>query len=118
MHYSERNGSSTNVLHKKDHNEAPMRTIILTPTSRNRKVPYLHPEERKFRITSMLNELKTLILTPLIPTKKVEFYSKWGPLLAKEAACAACPQISDEIIELVKEKSKRKVYSRRRIRRW
>ena len=60
----------------------------------------------------MLNELKTLTPTPLIPITQKELHSKWLPSLPKGDGETTCPKTLDEIIELVKEKIKEKSRSK------
>ena len=67
---SERNGSDETALYKKHHDKNPARIDGLLPTRINMKVPCLPPEERKFRITSVLSELKTLTPFPLRSMKQ------------------------------------------------
>ena len=99
MFLSERSSSAATVLREKDHDEAPMRIDRLFPIRRNMKVPYLPPEERKVKISNMLNELKLLAPFPLRSIKQAELHSIWGPLLPKEAVATTCPKPSDEIVE-------------------
>ena len=104
MFLRENNGSTATVLHKKDHDEALVRSDSLLPARISRKSPYLLPEDQKDKIASIMNELKLLNPTPLRPTNKVELCSKWGLLFPKEAAVITFPKASCQIIELVRER--------------
>ena len=76
MLLNERSGSSTTIMHKKDHYESPARIERLLSARRNRKVPCITPEEGNVMITSMLRELKTLAPSSFNLSKKVELCSK------------------------------------------
>ena len=112
MFLSEKNRSTTTVLHKKDSDEAPLRVDILLPTKRNRKKPFLSPKHRKVKIAIMLNELKVLTPTTLRTAKQVELCSERGKLLPKETAVITCPRPSDEIIKLVRDRRIEKIKSK------
>ena len=67
-------------------------------TRRNRKAPWLPPEERKVRISSIFSELKTLVPSSLNLSKKVELFSKRGTMLPKDVAAITYPKPSDIVI--------------------
>ena len=73
MLLSERSSSAAPAPHKKYYDEVPVRSDGLLPTRINRKAPFFPPEERKSKIASMLSELKSLVSSPLVTAKQVEF---------------------------------------------
>ena len=100
------------ILVKQDDAKAVFREDDLAPTRASRKAKILTKEERMRQLKRMQTDLKQLVPTALRPIKQVELWKKWSPLIPDWARPITCPKPSDEVINSIKVRNRKKTQER------